>query len=152
MDVTVSTTLYGENEACRSIFSIRNVVFVLEQEVDKQEEFDDFEKTSIHYLGILNGIPTGTARWRITDKGIKLERFAVLKEYRKQGVAAAILKRVLNDTVPSRVRIYLHAQVTAVGFYEKYGFVKEGTLFSEAGIDHYVMVFSPTSGSPVSGW
>lgn len=146
MAVTINTTVYGENETCRTIFRIRNSVFVEEQHVDEREEFDDFEKTSIHYLGIFNGVPAGTARWRITNAGIKLERFAVLKEYRKKGVAAAILKRVLNDTVTAGVRIYLHAQVTAVGFYEKNGFVKEGTLFSEAGIDHFVMAFCPTSG------
>lgn len=145
MAVSVKTTIYGENETCQSIFSIRNAVFVLEQRVDEREEFDDFEQTSIHYLGTLNGIPAGTARWRITKAGIKLERFAVLSEYRKQGVAAMILLRVLNDTMAAGIRIYLHAQVTAIGFYEKFGFVKEGTLFTEAGIDHFVMVYRPTS-------
>lgn len=145
MAVKVHTAVYGEIGTCSTIFEIRKRVFVDEQKVDEQEEFDDFEKASIHYLGTLNGIPAGTARWRITKAGIKLERFAVLKEYRNKGVAAAILKSVLNDTVTTGVRIYLHAQVTAVGFYEKFGFVKEGPLFSEAGIDHFVMVYCPTS-------
>lgn len=145
MAVKVIATVQGENGTCTIIFAIRKKVFVEEQKVDEREEFDDYESNSLHYLGFFDGIPAGTARWRITREGIKLERFAVLKQYRKNGVAGAILEKVLNDTVATGVRIYLHAQITAVGFYEKYGFVKQGPLFSEAGIDHYKMVYRPTS-------
>lgn len=145
MAVKVIATVYGEYGTCSTIFDIRKKVFVEEQKVDEREEFDEYESNSVHYLGVFEGIPVGTARWRITQAGIKLERFAVLKQYRNHGVAAAILKKVLADTFASGVRIYLHAQITAVGFYEKYGFIKEGSLFTEAGIDHFRMVYRPTS-------
>ena len=114
----VSCNFQTEN-VCEQIFAIRQTVFVTEQKVSREEEFDEYEKSSIHYLGLIDGIPAGTARWRITEKGIKLERFAVLSEYRMKGVAQAILKKVLEHVIPTGAHLYLNAQVTAVGFYEK---------------------------------
>lgn len=130
---------FSDQVLCEPIFSIRRSVFVDEQQVSESEEFDEFEKSAIHYLGLLNGQPAGTARWRITSQGIKLERFAVLRSLRNKGVAAAILKRVIQDTFQPGVKIYLHAQLTAQGFYEKYGFKTEGDIFDECGILHYKM-------------
>lgn len=132
---------FKDSDLCKRIFEIRRKVFVDEQEVAENEEFDVFEESSIHYLGLMNGTPAGTARWRITTNGIKLERFAVLPEYRNKGVAARILQRVLADTMPSGVPLYLHAQLTAQVFYEKNGFEKHGDIFEECGILHYKMFF-----------
>jgi predicted GNAT family N-acyltransferase len=123
-------------------FEIRRKVFVEEQNVPAEEEFDDFEKIATHYLAMMEDIPAGTARWRYTDNGIKLERFAVLKEYRNQKVGSELLKAVLGDVIPLRQLIYLHAQVQAVPFYKRHGFEKEGDMFSECDIDHYVMVLN----------
>jgi predicted GNAT family N-acyltransferase len=130
---------FSDQDLCEPIFRIRRSVFVEEQQVAEEEEFDEFEKSSIHYLGLVDGQPAGTARWRITNYGIKLERFAVLKIHRNKGVAAAILKRVIHDTLQPGVKIYMHAQLTAQGFYEKYGFKTEGDIFDECGIMHYKM-------------
>ncbi|MGR6086905.1 MAG: GNAT family N-acetyltransferase [Arcticibacter sp.] len=130
---------FSDQNLCEPIFRIRRTVFVDEQQVNEAEEFDEFENSSIHYLGMLNGVPAGTARWRITQNGIKLERFAVLIEYRNKGVAAAILNKVITDTVRPGVKIYMHAQLSAQGFYEKFGFVTEGSIFEECGILHYKM-------------
>jgi predicted GNAT family N-acyltransferase len=123
-------------------FEIRRKVFVEEQNVPAEEEFDDYEKTSTHYLAMMDQIPAGTARWRYTENGIKLERFAVLKEYRNQKVGSAILKTVLTDVIPLNQTIYLHAQVQALAFYKRHGFEQVGEMFSECDIDHYVMVLS----------
>ena len=70
----------------KQIFEIRRKVFVEEQEVDAREEYDEFETSSTHLVAKFNSLPVGTCRFRNTEKGIKLERFAVLKEYRKDGV------------------------------------------------------------------
>jgi predicted GNAT family N-acyltransferase len=91
----------------------------------------------------VNDIPAGTARWRRTADGIKLERFAVLAEFRKKGVASALLETILDDVLlehPSK--IYLHSQIQAVPLYEKYGFEKQGDIFTEAGIEHYKMSYT----------
>jgi predicted GNAT family N-acyltransferase len=141
MEITVNSYNYASREECKLIFDIREKVFVQEQQVSREEEFDQYEQSSLHYLGRLDNIPAGTARWRITENGIKLERFAVLTQFRNHGVAAAILNKVVKDILLLNKKIYLHAQVSAVAFYEKYGFKKEGPIFSEANIDHFKMYY-----------
>jgi predicted GNAT family N-acyltransferase len=121
------------------VFAIREEVFVQEQCVKREEEYDNFEDESIHYIAFDNEKPVATARWRETDKGVKLERFAVLKPYRRKGFGEAILHEVLKDVRPIKKKIYLHAQLTAVPFYERNGFEKEGDVFEEANILHYRM-------------
>src|SRR5690554_7216493 len=79
------------------VFQIRHVVFVKEQEVSPEEEYDEFESISTHFLAQVDGQPAGTARWRNTGKDIKLERFAVLKPMRGKGVGQALVKAVLED-------------------------------------------------------
>ncbi len=120
-------------------FDIRKKVFVEEQNVKAEEEFDEFEKFSQHYLAYYNEIPVATARWRHTEKGIKLERFAVLKEFRNKNIGNFILKEVLKDVIPFQKTLYLHAQLAAVKFYKREGFVKQGEIFYECNIAHYLM-------------
>jgi predicted GNAT family N-acyltransferase len=121
-------------------FSIRRKVFVDEQGVDQNLEYDK-EGQAQHYLLILAGKPIATARWRETEKGIKLERFAVLAGFRNRGFGEIILAEVLKDVSTLGKTIYLHSQVRAVPFYERNGFIKEGEIFVEAGIEHYIMKF-----------
>src|SRR5947209_5953655 len=94
---------------CDLAFEIRRKVFEEEQKVSREEEFDGYDELSRHYLVFQDKIPVGTARWRKTDKGIKLERFAVLKEHRNSGTGGAVLQAVLNDVTPLMEKIYLHA-------------------------------------------
>lgn len=124
-------------------FAIRREVFVKEQNVSAKEEYDKYESESHHFLAFYQNIPCGTARWRITEKGIKLERFAVLAPYRGKKVGRAIVEKVLQDIFTheqfAEKAVYLHAQVQVVGFYEKFGFVKFGEMFQECNIWHYAM-------------
>jgi predicted GNAT family N-acyltransferase len=121
------------------IFEIRNKVFVIEQKVDRELEYDEFEETSTHYIAHYNDKPVGTARWRKTSNGIKLERFAVLSDYRSKGVGSALVDKVLSDLPPTN-QVYLHAQLTAIPLYKKHGFVEVGPQFEEANIQHFKMV------------
>lgn len=125
-------------------FAIRRRVFVEEQHVAAEEEYDEFEEISTHFLAYSSGTPCGTARWRRTSNGVKLERFAVLPDFRGQGVGKALVKAVLDDVFSQQPepieRIYLHAQVTAMPLYASFGFVAVGPMFEEAGIQHYKMV------------
>lgn len=124
-------------------YSIRHQVFVLEQEVDPNAEYDEHEAKSKHFLAILEEKPVGTARWRITPNGVKLERFAVLEEARGKGVGKALVAAVLSDikTNPKAYgkKKYLHAQLSAVPLYLKFGFEKVGEMFEECNILHYKM-------------
>ena len=124
-------------------FKIRQKVYVEEQKVSTEEELDEFENISKHYLAFYNEIPVGTARWRHTSKGIKLERFAILEEYRSKKIGSQILKEVLQDVIPLQKKIYLHAQLTAVNFYKREGFTEEGNPFYECNIAHYLMSYNP---------
>ncbi|HEY1009079.1 MAG: GNAT family N-acetyltransferase [Daejeonella sp.] len=121
------------------VFAIRKKVFVDEQNCPPELEWE-FEDESTHFIGTVDNIPAGAARWRKTDRGYKLERFSVLKEFRGSGMGTALVQAVLNDLPENANYVYLNAQLTAVGLYEKFGFVKEGSQFEEAGIQHIKMV------------
>ncbi len=126
------------------VFAIRRKVFVDEQNCPPELEWE-FEEESTHFLGTVNETPAGAARWRETEKGYKLERFAVLKEFRGHGMGKALVSTVLDNLPPNADYIYLNAQLTAIGLYEKFGFVKEGPQFEEAGIQHFKMVLKAGS-------
>jgi predicted GNAT family N-acyltransferase len=133
-----------EQEQDRAVaYKIREQVFVVEQQVPREAEYDEFEGVAKHYLATYAGVPCGAARWRVTDKGVKLERFAVLPEYRNKNVGGQVLQAVLEDVLrdhPDK-KIYLHAQLPAVNFYKRHGFVTEGDMFSECDIEHYKMIY-----------
>lgn len=122
--------------------SIRETVFIVEQEVAEDEEFDEFEATSLHYLLLLNNQAIGTARWRHLGDQLKLERFAVLKPYRGKGYGDVLLQAVLADASKENKPMYLHAQLKAIPFYQRRGFKQVGELFWECDIAHYKMVFN----------
>ena len=129
---------FNDAELAKQAFAIRRRVFVEEEGVDAGLEYDS-EEESHHYLLLLGGKALATARWRETEKGIKLERFAVLPEFRNRGLGGIILSEVLKDVVQLKKTIYLHSQLRAIPFYERHGFVKEGEVFYEAGMGHYLM-------------
>ncbi len=132
---------FEDTEYAKQAFAIRRKVFVDEQGVDPALEYDK-EEEAHHYLLMITDKPVATARWRETEKGIKLERFAVLTEFRNRGFGEIILKEVLKDIVTMQRIIYLHSQLRAVPFYERNGFVKKGPVFYEANMGHYYMEFT----------
>ncbi|TGE25342.1 GNAT family N-acetyltransferase [Hymenobacter aquaticus] len=124
-------------------FTIRETVFVHEQGVPAEAEYDVHDRTDArHYLArAADGTPCGAARWRVTENGVKLERFAVLAAFRNQAVGSALLKRVLEDVRDAHpnATVYLNAQLRAIPFYERHGFVKVGEQFTECDIEHFKM-------------
>lgn len=130
-------------ELKQKAFEIRQEVFVVEQKVDASEEFDEYEAISTHFVALNEqDEPVGAARWRQTDKGIKLERFAVKADARGQSIGTRLVETVLADIREQKGTghyLYLHAQLAAVRLYEKFGFTKKGDQFSECDILHYLM-------------
>ncbi|MEO1654726.1 MAG: GNAT family N-acetyltransferase [Bacteroidota bacterium] len=141
----IKVALISDHSDREKAYEIRRQVFVIEQNVSPEEEYDEFEESSFHFLAWDSDqqIPLGTARWRHTSKGIKLERFAVLGEQRKRGVGQALVKKVMQHirSIPANkgVKMYMHAQSHALDFYKKFGFQVQGDEFEEAGILHYAM-------------
>ncbi|RZL46177.1 MAG: GNAT family N-acetyltransferase [Pedobacter sp.] len=121
------------------VFAIRKIVFVDEQGCPPELEWEN-EDVSHHFLALSDHQPCGACRWRKTDKGYKLERFAVLKEFRGHGVGRALIATVLDDLPHDAEYVYLNSQLDAMSLYAKFGFVAEGDQFEEAGIQHFKMV------------
>ena len=126
-------------EDLEKVFAIRREVFVVEQNCPPELEWEN-EDVSTHFLATIDGAPAGASRWRKTDKGYKLERFAVLSSARNKGVGQQLVKAVLADLPADADYVYLHAQTHAVSLYERFNFKKVGDEFEEAGIWHYKMV------------
>jgi len=123
-------------------FNIREKVYIEEQQIDRADEFDEFDDTSVHFIAHDKGEAAGTARYRKTSEGYKLERFAVLPEFRKRGVAGLLMHTMLDHIGPSEnqsKKLYLNAQESAIGLYVKYGFEEEGDRFMECDIPHQKM-------------
>jgi predicted GNAT family N-acyltransferase len=122
----------------QALQSVRIPVFVVEQKVDAREEFDDVDPVCRHILACdLQGRAIGTGR---IDEHGKIGRMAVLPEWRGYKVGQAILDRAVQIAVENGLkRVYLHAQVSAAGFYARSGFRPFGEHFFEAGIEHVAM-------------
>ena len=124
-----------------TIFDIRKQVFVLEQDVHPDEEYDEFETSAVHLIALWQEQAVGTARFRSTEKGWKIERMAVLARFRKRGVGRALLSEALERLPKDGRVIYLHAQEHALSFYESSGFISKGDRFYEANIPHFLCEF-----------
>lgn len=139
MNQNINVQRVTEQSDLDKVFAIRREVFVGEQNCPPELEWE-FEDESNHFLATADGVPAGASRWRKTDKGYKLERFAVLKDFRGFGVGQALVQAVLADLPAEATYVYLHAQIQAVTLYEKFNFEKNGPEFEEAGIRHYKMI------------
>jgi predicted GNAT family N-acyltransferase len=131
----------SSDEAKARAFAIRMRVFVREQHVPAEIELDRDDVPAVHFLAIVNGRAVGTARVVMHGNSAKIGRMAVLKTYRRKGIGAALLKRAIVVAKRRRAqKIFLHAQVPVIGFYEKMDFRCVGPVFTEAGIPHKQMV------------
>ena len=139
MSAKIQVRKVTDPDDLEKVFTIRREVFVGEQNCPPELEWE-FEDESVHFLATVDEEPAGASRWRKTDKGYKLERFAVLKKFRGAGVGQELVKNVLADLPPDAGYVYIHAQVPAVSLYERFNFEKTGPEFEEAGIRHYKMV------------
>lgn len=128
----------------RIAFYIRKEVFVKEQDVPLEDEFDDFDTLNgqcEHILVYYNEQPVGTGRIRVFDGFGKLERICILKPYRKFGLGKIIIK-ALEEIAEEKgaTQVKLHGQKQAEGFYKKFGYKTSSNIFMEAGIPHILMV------------
>ncbi|MGT2934508.1 GNAT family N-acetyltransferase [Streptococcus castoreus] len=123
---------------------IRQEVFVKEQGVPISLEIDQNEAYCLHFvLYDKNTRPCATCRLlpHADDfHQVTLQRMAVLKTYRHQGIGKQLISYILDDAQRQGItKITLHAQLSAQTFYTKLGFQAKGDRFDEAGIDHITM-------------
>jgi predicted GNAT family N-acyltransferase len=133
-----------DDEGWQAVRHIRQVVFVEEQACPPEEEWDEHDATARHLLGLVEGEPAACARWRVVRydgaPAAKLERFAVLKDYRGKGYGRPLVLFAMEEARRAgHRRFVMNAQAHLQGFYESLGFEDDGERFTEAGIPHLRM-------------
>jgi predicted GNAT family N-acyltransferase len=117
---------------------VRRLVFVVEQGVPLDLEWDGVDPDCVHAIAVAqDGTPIGTGR--LLPDG-RIGRMAVLAQWRGHGVGRALLRALLDAALQrGDADIHLHAQLSALGFYERMGFCASGAEFLDAGIRHCSM-------------
>ncbi|MDH5527008.1 MAG: GNAT family N-acetyltransferase [Nitrospirota bacterium] len=124
-------------EARKELSYIRRVVFMDEQQVPPELEWDGQDTTAVHVLAEAGGDPVGCGRLLMSGDTAKIGRMAVLKPFRAKGIGARLLTELLTAARQAGARTAaLSAQVHALPFYEKFGFVAHGPEYPDAGIPH----------------
>jgi predicted GNAT family N-acyltransferase len=128
-------TFEGDDE--QSVRAIRGNVFVDEQGISADIDFDGLDASAIHALAYMDGKLVGTGRM-LSDGHIG--RIAILKEYRSQKVGSEVVRALIAEAVnKSYKRVYLGSQKHATRFYSRLGFTPFGEEFMDAGIVHLSM-------------
>lgn len=125
-----------------SLRAVRSAVFIDEQRVPKELEFDERDALCIHLIAFDGATPVGTARLDVDYAG-KVGRMAVLASHRTRGIGAALMARIHELARARGLRtLWCHAQLSAAPFYARLGYVASGPVFEEAGIEHVRMDFA----------
>ena len=121
--------------------AVRNTVFIEEQNVPRELEWDGMDETSKHFIAeTSDGNVIGTAR--LMPSG-QIGRMAILIPYRGHGIGRRMLDMPIQSSSRSGMKeVFLHAQSYALEFYLKAGFIPDGLEFEEAGIPHRSMTRS----------
>lgn len=139
MQIGLATTTTAR-EQC---FALRRMVFMGEQGVTADDEWDGFDDTCHHFLARDDSGPIATARLRTLGDIAKIQRVAVIKSHRGTGLGRQIMQHLLafagNEGFAG---VTLEAQTHAIAFYETLGFTAEGPEFDDAGIPHRRMSLS----------
>lgn len=116
---------------------IRKQVFIIEQNIPEEEEWDDQDMISDHFVVYDQDQPIATARLLQNNS---VGRVAVLKAYRRQGIGRMIMLEIIRQAhQQDRKFLQLSSQVHAILFYEKLGFSIQGDAYDECGIPHIKM-------------
>ncbi len=129
-------------EASKQANAIRQKVFIEEQGVPQEMELDEFDPIASHALAFQGDQCIGTGRLiETTQNAGQIGRMAVLADFRGNGTGKAILMALIELARSQKITsISLHSQVSAIPFYEKFGFIAQGSVYEEAGIPHRNMM------------
>ncbi|MFY7866959.1 YbgC/FadM family acyl-CoA thioesterase [Roseateles sp.] len=123
--------------------SIRQTVFVEEQKIPAEMEWDSADAGCLHAVAFNRlGMALATGRLLPHVPGVaKIGRMAVLRSMRGGRIGREVLESLMQAARQQGFReVLLHAQISAAGFYARAGFVQRGPVFEEAGIGHVEMV------------
>ena len=123
-----------------SLSMIREKVFIEEQKVTSQLEWDGLDEEAIHFLVYQDEKAIGCARALVIENHMQLGRMAVLKEYRNQGIGSALIEKgMITAKLNQLSKILISAQCHAIDFYKKFGFEVTSEVYLDAGISHQDM-------------
>jgi len=137
----------SENELLQALI-IRGIVFLEEQKLPFNMEFDHYDKLTsnqvLHILGVEHQEPFAVGRIIFTtDKQVKLERIAIRPAMRGKGLGRKLVQYMLKESIQRGAhQIYIHAQRHLADFYHELGFKAQGDVFIEAGIEHIYMQYT----------
>ena len=124
----------------RAALDLRHAVFVLEQHVPVEEEYDEHDETALHLVAIENGRIVATARVVMDGATAKLGRVAVAKEARRRGIASRLIEESeAFARAHGATSVVLAAQTGALALYEKAGYEAYGERFMDANLEHLMM-------------
>ena len=116
---------------------IREKVFIEEQKVTPQLEWDGIDEKAIHFLVYKDEKAIGCARAIVIENYMQLGRMAVLKEYRGEGIGSALIEKAVTIAKLNQLSaIYISAQCHAIDFYKKFGFEVTSEIYLDAEIPH----------------
>ena len=129
-------------EAYKQAYAIRQKVFIEEQGVPRELELDEYDPMAWHALAFSGDQCIGTGRLiELSQNAGQIGRMAVLTDFRGQGFGKAILMKLIELATNRGISMLtLHSQVSAIPFYEKFGFIVQGSIYEEAGIPHRNMI------------
>jgi predicted GNAT family N-acyltransferase len=120
--------------------ALRREVFVHEQHVPPEEEFDSYDLTATHVVALDDGNVVGALRIIFLDEHAKFGRVVVAASARGKGIASAMMKFAMaHATAQGQTRFYLTAQTDKLALYEKLGFTAYGDQFQDGGMPHLAM-------------
>jgi len=120
-----------------SLIMIREKVFIEEQKVTSQLEWDGMDENAMHFLVFKDEEAIGCARAVVIKNYMQLGRMAVLKEYRGQGIGSALLEKAIVTAKLNQISsIHISAQCYAIDFYLKFGFKVMSDIYLDAEILH----------------
>lgn len=121
--------------------AVRRRVFVEEQGVPLEEEYDAYDAAAAHVVAIIEGRVIGTGRLFMDETGeAHIGRMAVDRRWRRNGIGSRVLDALEQEARRQRItRVVLHAQTYVQQFYATHGYAAEGPFFIEAGIEHVAM-------------
>jgi len=130
------------SEAITEALPIRMAIFVQEQGVPEELELDESDADADHALAYIGPLCVGTARLvGLAGKKGQIGRMAILSGHRRNGIGSSLLKALLElGRSQGIMEFELHAQVTAMPFYERLGFSSFGEVYDEVGISHRNMI------------
>lgn len=137
MSTELITTAPPSSDLAWLAHKLRRDVFVHEQHVPPELEYDELDLTSVHYVTLVGGDLVAALRVIDLPEHQKISRFVVHAAYRGRGVGRRLLEHTIAALAElGHTRLYLEAQVSAIGFYERLGFAAYGPVYQDAGIDH----------------